>query len=62
MELNLQKPIVFFDLETTGVDISKDRIIQIGMIKVMPSGEEIEYTKLVNPGIPISENVSNLTE
>lgn len=61
MELNLQKPIVFFDLETTGVDISKDRIIQIGMIKVMPSGEEIEYTKLVNPGIPISENVSNLT-
>ncbi|MBD5323087.1 MAG: 3'-5' exonuclease [Duncaniella sp.] len=53
MQLNLKKPIVFFDLETTGVDITHDRIVEISLIKVMPSGEEIEKTRRVNPGIPI---------
>lgn len=53
MKLNLRKPIVFFDLETTGVDITHDRIVEISLIKVMPSGEEIEKTRRVNPGIPI---------
>ena len=44
MKLNLKRPIVFFDLETTGVDTAKDRIVEISMVKVMPDGEEIAYT------------------
>ena len=61
MELNLTKPIVFFDLETTGVTVGKDHIIQIGMIKVMPNGEERLYNQLVNPGVPIPKNITQLT-
>ena len=61
MNLNLTKPIVFFDLETTGVNVGRDRIIQIGMIKMMPSGEELEYTKLINPGVHIPDEVVNIT-
>ena len=53
MQLNLKKPIVFFDLETTGVDVTHDRIVEISLIKVMPDGSEIERTRRVNPGIPI---------
>jgi DNA polymerase III subunit epsilon len=53
MKLNLKKPIVFFDLETTGVDICKDRIVEISLLKVLPSGEEILKTKKINPTIPI---------
>lgn len=53
MQLNLKKPIVFFDLETTGVDITHDRIVEISIIKVLPSGEEQEKTRRINPGIPI---------
>lgn len=53
MKLNLKRPIVFFDLETTGVDTSKDRIVEISMIKVMPDGDEIIKTRRVNPTIPI---------
>ena len=58
MELNLKKPIVFFDLETTGTDISKDRIVEICYIKVMPDGSEIEYSKRVNPEMHIPEGAS----
>lgn len=53
MHLNLKKPIVFFDLETTGVDICKDRIVEISMLKVLPTGDEILKTKKINPTIPI---------
>lgn len=53
MQLNLKKPIVFFDLETTGIDITHDRIVEISFIKVMPDGTEVERTRRVNPGIPI---------
>ena len=53
MKLNLKRPIVFFDLETTGVDTSKDRIVEISLIKVMPDGEEITKTRRLNPGMPI---------
>ena len=42
MELKLKKPIVFFDLETTGTNVVTDRIVQISYIKVMPNGQEIE--------------------
>ena len=53
MKLNLKRPIVFFDLETTGVDTAKDRIVEISMVKVMPDGEEITRTRLINPQMPI---------
>ncbi len=58
MELNLKKPIIFFDLETTGTDISKDRIVEICYIKVTPDGKEAEYTKRINPGMHIPETAS----
>lgn len=53
MKLKLKKPIIFFDLETTGVNISRDRIIEISYIKIMPDGTESEFGFRVNPGIPI---------
>lgn len=53
MKLNLKRPIIFFDLETTGVDTARDRIVEISMIKIMPDGEEITRTRRLNPGMPI---------
>ncbi|HNY62591.1 MAG TPA: 3'-5' exonuclease [Bacteroidales bacterium] len=55
MQLNLQKPLLFFDLETTGLNVGKDRIVEIAMIKVMPDGTEQEYYTRINPEIPISK-------
>lgn len=56
MEFNLKKDLVFFDVETTGLNILRDRIIQIGLIKYSPNqSEPIELELLINPGIPISE-------
>ena len=60
MKLNLQRPLVFFDLETTGLTIGKDRIVEISMLKVMPDGEEIQKTMRINPGIHISEESSKV--
>ncbi|MEG0807579.1 MAG: 3'-5' exonuclease [Alistipes sp.] len=53
MKLNLKRPIIFFDLETTGVDTAKDRIVEISLVKVMPDGEEIIKTRKLNPGMSI---------
>lgn len=53
MELNLKKPICFFDLETTGVNISKDRVVEISILKVFPNGNKESKTWLVNPEMPI---------
>jgi DNA polymerase-3 subunit epsilon len=53
LELNHKRPIVFFDLETTGVDVVKDRIVEISLLKVYPNGKEESHTFLVNPGRPI---------
>jgi len=53
MELNLKKPIIFFDLETTGINITHDRIVEISIIKLMPNGESLERTRRVNPEMPI---------
>ena len=53
MQLKLNRPICFFDLETTGINISKDRIVEISILKVFPDGKEETYTKLINPTIPI---------
>jgi len=57
MQLNLTKPICFFDLETTGVNISKDRIVEISILKVFPNGTEERKTWLVNPEMQIPKEV-----
>ena len=53
MKLNLKRPMVFFDLETTGTNISTDRIVEISVVKVMPDGEQIVRTRRINPEMPI---------
>ncbi|MBR7134263.1 MAG: 3'-5' exonuclease [Bacteroidaceae bacterium] len=58
MKLNLKIPINFFDLETTGVDVSKDRIVEICYIKVFPNGNETSRTMRINPGMHIPEQSS----
>lgn len=55
MNLNLTKPIAFFDLETTGLNISKDKIIEIAILKINPDQSEETYVKRINPIIPISQ-------
>lgn len=57
MKLNLTKPICFFDLETTGTNISKDRIVEISILKVYPDGKEESKTWLVNPEMKIPKEV-----
>jgi DNA polymerase-3 subunit epsilon len=52
-QLSLKKPIIFFDLETTGTDHVKDRIIELALIKLNPNGTKEKYVKRVNPGMPI---------
>lgn len=58
MELNLTKPIIFFDLETTGVNFQDDRIVEISYIKVNPNGTEESKTIRVNPGRHIPEEAT----
>ncbi|MFT4612727.1 MAG: DNA polymerase-3 subunit epsilon [Dokdonia sp.] len=58
MQLNLIKPICFFDLETTGINITNDRIVEISILKVYPNGKEETYTKRVNPTVPIPAEVT----
>ena len=53
MELKLTRPICFFDLETTGIDVARDRIVEISIFKVFPNGTTESKTWLVNPTIPI---------
>ncbi len=60
MKLNLTKPLIFFDLETTGLDITKDRIVQIAILKVFPDGKEISQSWIVNPSVPIPVNASKI--
>lgn len=66
MKLNLKRPLVFFDLETTGTDIGRDRIVEIAAVKVMPDGQTIswpaqkgtEHRLLINPQMPIPPGAS----
>lgn len=51
--LHLKKPLAFFDLETTGINITSDRIVEISIVKVMPNGEQFIKTTRINPTIPI---------
>ena len=58
MQLQLKRPICFFDLETTGINITNDRIVEISILKVFPNGKEERHTWLVNPTIPIPPEVT----
>lgn len=58
---NTKKAFIVIDLETTGLDISKDRIIEIGLIKTNPDGTEERYRKLINPEIAISKESIEIT-
>ncbi|MCW3092376.1 MAG: 3-5 exonuclease [Ferruginibacter sp.] len=53
MSLLLSRPIAFIDLETTGVNLSTDRIVEVAMIKILPDGGRQVKRKLINPGLPI---------
>ncbi len=58
MELLLKNPLIFFDLETTGINIASDRIVEISWLKIHPDGRESVHTQLVNPTIPIDPSAS----
>jgi DNA polymerase-3 subunit epsilon len=60
MQLNLNKPICFFDLETTGINITSDRIVEISVLKVFPNGKEERKTWRVNPEMPIPKEASDI--
>lgn len=60
MELNLRNPIIFLDLETTGINVASDRIVEIALLKINPDGTEEEMLYRVNPEMPIPENASNI--
>ena len=61
MKLNLTKPLVIFDLETTGLDMVKDRVIQLSYIKVYPDGHEERGNELINPEKHIDDIITQLT-
>lgn len=61
MKLNITRPLIVFDLETTGLDLVRDRIIQISYIKVLPGGKEQRENLLINPCKPIPQEVTELT-
>jgi len=60
MSINLHKPICFFDLETTGINVATDRIVEISVLKVFPNGNKESKTLRVNPGIPISAEATSV--
>lgn len=57
MELELDKPLCVFDLETTGTQITRDRIVQIAIIKLLPVGDQQTYNQLINPEIQMSDDI-----
>lgn len=58
--MKITEPLIVLDLETTGVWIEKDKIVEVGMIKCLPDGSQVDYLKRVNPGIPIPPNVTEV--
>lgn len=60
MTLKLTKPLAFFDLETTGLNIASDRIVEIAILRVNPNGSKDTKTMLLNPTIPISKESSSI--
>ena len=60
MQLNLKNPLVFFDLETTGINVTTDRIVEISYLKVMPDGREECRTRRINPQMPIPKQATDI--
>lgn len=60
MDLKLKNPIVFLDLETTGINVAADRIVEIALLKINPDGSEEEKLYRINPEMPIPEKASNI--
>ena len=60
MNLKISKPLCFFDLETTGINVSNDRIVEISVLKIYPNGNKESRTWLVNPGIKIPQEAINV--
>ena len=60
IQLNLSKPIAFFDLETTGVNVASDRIVEISILKILANGSREILTKRINPTIPIPKQASDV--
>ncbi len=58
MKLNLTRPLVFFDIESTGVEPARDRIVELSLIKILPDGGEETKTRRINPEIPIPPEAS----
>ena len=58
MYLNLKNPLIFFDLETTGTNVSQDKIVEIAAVKLFPDGQRVSRVQLINPMIPIPAEVS----
>ena len=58
MKLNLKNPLVFLDLETTGINVTTDRIVEIALLKIYPDGREEEKLQRINPGMPIPAQAS----
>jgi DNA polymerase-3 subunit epsilon len=58
MQLKLKNPLVFFDLETTGINVTKDRIVEISYLKIRPDGSEECRTRRINPQMPISKQAT----
>ena len=59
-QLALKRPIVFFDLETTGTDNAKDRIVELAFIKIHPDGKRESYVRRINPGMPIPKGSTDI--
>ncbi|MDE6558619.1 MAG: 3'-5' exonuclease, partial [Muribaculaceae bacterium] len=60
MGLKLERPLLFFDLETTGTNIIRDRIVEISCVKLFPDGNYTQKTRRINPGIPIPEEATKV--
>lgn len=60
MRLQLTRPLAFIDLETTGVNLATDRIIEIAIVKLMPDGSTVVKRKLINPQIPIPQATTDI--
>jgi len=60
MKLKLRNPLIFFDLETTGINVASDRIVEISYLKIDVNGNETSRTYLVNPGMPIPKQSSDI--
>jgi len=58
--LTLNKPLAVIDLETTGINLSTDRIVEIAIVKIMPDGSRLVKHKYINPEIPIPKQASDI--